>query len=168
MSRRERRRRREAQNPGPHPTEPHRDNVPGSIEHASGEVEQFEASLIAQAGGEPLVDAEEPGAEEQVSDAELEAAADRAEDGELATAGRGARRTRAAAPRSAPGAPTQRGMGRLMAFFRASWAELQRVQWPDRRHVGQATAVVLGFVVIAGAYLGLADVAAQHFIDFIL
>ena len=32
----------------------------------------------------------------------------------------------------------------------------------------QATAVVLGFVVIAGAYLGLADAAAQKLIDFIL
>jgi preprotein translocase SecE subunit len=42
------------------------------------------------------------------------------------------------------------------------------VQWPDRRQVGQATAVVLGFVVIAGAYLGLADAAAQKVIDFIL
>jgi len=42
------------------------------------------------------------------------------------------------------------------------------VQWPDRRQVGQATAVVLGFVVIAGAYLGLADAVAQRFVDLIL
>ena len=31
------------------------------------------------------------------------------------------------------------------------------MQWPDRRAVAQATAVVLGFVVIAGSYLGLMD-----------
>ncbi|MCW2966552.1 MAG: hypothetical protein JWM71_324, partial [Solirubrobacteraceae bacterium] len=37
-----------------------------------------------------------------------------------------------------------------------------------RRAVAQATAVVLGFVVIAGAYLGLADVVAQKIIDFII
>lgn len=54
------------------------------------------------------------------------------------------------------------------AFLRACWAELQRVQWPDRRQVGQATAVVLGFVVIAGAFLGAADVVAQKIVDFIL
>ncbi len=42
------------------------------------------------------------------------------------------------------------------------------MQWPDRRQVGQATAVVLGFVVIAGAYLGLADAVAQRFVDLIL
>lgn len=57
---------------------------------------------------------------------------------------------------------------RVGGFLRACWAELQRVQWPDRRQVGQATAVVLGFVVIAGAFLGLADVVARHIVDFIL
>jgi preprotein translocase subunit SecE len=54
------------------------------------------------------------------------------------------------------------------AFLRACWAELQRVQWPDRRQVGQATAVVLGFVVIAGLFLGAADFVAQKIVDLIL
>ena len=57
---------------------------------------------------------------------------------------------------------------RVLNFFRACWAELQRVDWPDRRQVGQATAVVLGFVVVAGAFLGLADVVAQRIVDLIL
>ena len=56
----------------------------------------------------------------------------------------------------------------MLAFLRASWAELQRVQWPDRRQVTQATAVVLGFVAIAGAYLGLADYVAKEIVEFIL
>ena len=60
------------------------------------------------------------------------------------------------------------GLARVPGFIRACWAELQRVQWPDRRQVGQATAVVLGFVVIAGAFLGLADVIAQQIVDLIL
>jgi preprotein translocase SecE subunit len=47
-------------------------------------------------------------------------------------------------------------------------AELQRVDWPNRNQVGQGTAVVLGFVVVAGAFLGLADVVAQKIVDFIL
>ena len=42
------------------------------------------------------------------------------------------------------------------------------MQWPDRRQVAQATAVVLGFVVIAGSYLGLADGVAQKIVDFII
>ena len=46
--------------------------------------------------------------------------------------------------------------------------ELRRVQWPNRRQVGQATAVVLGFVVIAGGYLGLLDALWKPLIDAIL
>jgi preprotein translocase subunit SecE len=65
-------------------------------------------------------------------------------------------------------APAKVGGNRVTSFLRASWAELQRVQWPNRRQVGQATAVVLGFVVIAGGYLGLADVISQKIVDAIL
>ena len=57
---------------------------------------------------------------------------------------------------------------RAVAFLRASWAELQRMQWPDRRQTSQATAVVLGFVVVAGVYLGVADWLAQKIVNFIL
>jgi preprotein translocase SecE subunit len=57
---------------------------------------------------------------------------------------------------------------RAIAFLRASWAELQRMQWPDRRQVTQATTVVLGFVAVAGVYLGAADWAAQKIVNFIL
>jgi preprotein translocase SecE subunit len=57
---------------------------------------------------------------------------------------------------------------RVIGFLRASWAELQRVQWPDRRAVFQATAVVLGFVVVAGAFLGLADYVSQKIVNAIL
>jgi preprotein translocase subunit SecE len=67
----------------------------------------------------------------------------------------------------APPVRKQQG-SKLVNFIRACWAELERVQWPDRRQVGQATAVVLGFVVIAGAFLGLADVVAQKLVDLIL
>jgi preprotein translocase SecE subunit len=69
---------------------------------------------------------------------------------------------------AAPAPPRKGGLRRVPAFVKACWAELQRVQWPDRKQVGQATAVVLGFVVIAGAFLGLADVVAQRIVNFIL
>jgi preprotein translocase SecE subunit len=42
------------------------------------------------------------------------------------------------------------------------------VQWPNRRQVGQATAVVLGFVVIAGSYLGVLDAIWQPLVNAIL
>ena len=61
------------------------------------------------------------------------------------------------------------GAGRASSTSSArSWAELQRVQWPDRRQVGQATAVVLGFVVVAGAFLGFADFLADQLVDLII
>jgi preprotein translocase SecE subunit len=126
----------------------HRENVPGELEHG-GEVDEVEASIVAGANGEPA----------EVDEAELEREAI-AEAPEPAPAV--ARRQAAQ-----PSGPRPEG-NRLVNFLRASWAELQRVQWPDRRQVAQATAVVLGFVAIAGAYLGLADAVAQRIVDFIL
>jgi preprotein translocase SecE subunit len=58
--------------------------------------------------------------------------------------------------------------GRAADFLRASYQELRRVQWPDRRQVGQGTAVTLGFVVVAGAYLGLMDAIWNPVIKAIL
>jgi preprotein translocase subunit SecE len=57
---------------------------------------------------------------------------------------------------------------RIVGFVRGSWRELQRVQWPDRRQVMQATGVVLGFVIVAGAFLGVASFAAQKIVNLIL
>ena len=64
--------------------------------------------------------------------------------------------------------PRKNIFGRSADFLRASWAELRRVQWPDRRQVGQGTAVTLGFVVVAGAYLGLLDAIWNPLIQAIL
>jgi preprotein translocase SecE subunit len=58
--------------------------------------------------------------------------------------------------------------GRSADFLRASWNELKRVQWPDRRHVGQGTAVTVGFVIVAGAYLGALDAIWNPIIQAIL
>jgi preprotein translocase subunit SecE len=57
---------------------------------------------------------------------------------------------------------------RLVNFLQGSWRELQRVQWPDRRQVIQATGVVIGFVIVAGVYLGLADELSAKIVNFIL
>jgi preprotein translocase SecE subunit len=58
--------------------------------------------------------------------------------------------------------------GRTTDFLRASWNELKRVQWPDRRQVGQGTAVTIGFVLVAGAYLGALDAIWNPIIQAIL
>jgi preprotein translocase subunit SecE len=58
--------------------------------------------------------------------------------------------------------------GRLLAFLVAVWAELKRVQWPDRKQLTQLTGVVLFFVVIVGAYLGGLDAIFSKLIQAIL
>jgi preprotein translocase SecE subunit len=58
--------------------------------------------------------------------------------------------------------------GKVITFLGHCVDELRRVQWPDRKQVGQATAVVLGFVVIAGSYLGLLDAIWKPVIQAII
>jgi preprotein translocase subunit SecE len=142
------------------PTEPTdqrsaRADMPGPLEHASGEVDEFDAALVRGAHGVPMP----PGAAE-VSEAQLEPPG--ANGAPVAPDGDGA------ATLPAPQEAKQSLPRRAVAFLRASWAELQRVQWPDRRQVSQATAVVLGFVAVAGIYLGAADWLAQKIVNFIL
>ncbi len=65
-------------------------------------------------------------------------------------------------------APRPQPAARLTHFLQGSWRELQRVQWPDRRQVMQATGVVIGFVIVAGAFLGVADFFAGKLMNLIL
>jgi preprotein translocase subunit SecE len=57
---------------------------------------------------------------------------------------------------------------RVIQFLIAVWAELQRVQWPNRQALTTLTGVVLGFVLIAGGYLGLLDAIVSEIIQAIL
>jgi preprotein translocase subunit SecE len=168
---------RRAQNPGPPRSEPYRADIPGELEHSSGEVDEFDAALVSGAGGLPA-DAQSDADDAFVSEEEDRQAARKAFgdqddddfDDELeqaAVAAAPVERTDVVAP-GTPGAPTRRGPARFIGFLRASWAELQRVQWPDRRQVTQATAVVVGFVVVAGFYLGVADWVAKKIVDYII
>jgi preprotein translocase subunit SecE len=163
---------RRAQNPGPARSKLDRADLPGELEHASGEVDEFEAALVSGAGGEPAdafgedEDAEAARrafGEEDAAEDELDEVDDATLEEEAVEAGPPARRQAAT-----PGAPTRRGAGRFVGFLRASWAELQRVQWPDRRQVAQATGVVIGFVIIAGLYLGVADWVAKQVVNAII
>lgn len=119
--------------------------APDPLAHSSAEVDE---ALLAEAG------AEHPGAEhyERAPD-EVEGDAVSARDRERARSGPPAER---------------RQRARFIAFLGHCIDELRRVQWPNRRQTGQATAVVLGFVVLAGGYLGLLDALWQPLIEAIL
>jgi preprotein translocase subunit SecE len=151
---------------------PTRADLPGALSH-TGDVDEFDAALIRGAGGVPV---------EQQTERNGDAASEGPSAELVPTGGgRGGRRggsdesildqlPEPAPPEGATPAtrPSQSLPRRAVAFLRASWAELQRVQWPDRRQVTQATTVVLGFVAVAGLYLGAADWAAQKIVNFIL
>jgi preprotein translocase subunit SecE len=65
-------------------------------------------------------------------------------------------------------AEKHRDRPRVIQFLIAVWAELQRVQWPNRQAMITLTGVVLGFVLIAGGYLGLLDAVFSELIKAIL
>jgi preprotein translocase SecE subunit len=57
---------------------------------------------------------------------------------------------------------------RTIGFLEGCWAELKRVQWPDRPQVVQATGVVLFFVALMGVFLGVADLIAGKIVNAII
>lgn len=72
----------------------------------------------------------------------------------------------AAAPGGAPAVPVQheqRG-----GFLRESWAELKKVEWPNRAQVVQGTVVVIIACAIVGAFLWGVDQVLQPFVRDVL
>ena len=133
---------------------------PGDLGRSDELVESLEESDVEQdideAGDRELeLEAEEAGA---FSDEPVDEIAP-----ETATGPRGVRGVEAGAA-----AEQRSGLGKVWHFFQNVWAELQRVQWPDRKQVTTLTGVVLGFVLIAGGYLGLLDAIFSRVIDEIL
>jgi preprotein translocase subunit SecE len=173
--------------------EAHERETPSPIEHATPDVELAEAQLevgrpdLADVNGEsPARAADEPEEsvvdepEEELDEQDFEDEEDFADeamqargtpDGAVTDARDGdSLSSRRELATSASAAPTQRKLpgSRLFNFLQGSWRELQRVQWPDRRQVMQATGVVIGFVIVAGVYLGVADELAGKIVTFIL
>jgi preprotein translocase subunit SecE len=150
---------------------PGRERLPGApnpIEHAAPDAEIAEQAELPPDGELELSAADEAEFEEEAEESaeEYEEAEPEASDGR---GGRGERGGELAVPAGAGPVSHRPASGsRLLTFLRGSWAELQRVQWPDRRQVMQATGVVIGFVIVAGVFLGVADWAAKHLINYIL
>ena len=137
--------------------------APDPLKNSSAEVDQAKAAetgAVRGESGEVDLGAEDIFPEEGD---DFDRAPDEVEEPELATRGRRGGLGEERHPREA--AP---GGNRVIAFLRACVDELRRVQWPDRKHVFQATAVVLGFVLIAGGWLGLMDAIWQPLINAIL
>ncbi len=89
------------------------------------------------------------------------------EDGETAT-GAGEEGYEVRGRRGRDDAEAHKDRPRVIQFLIAVWAELQRVQWPNRQALVTLTGVVLGFVLIAGGYLGLLDAIFSELIQALL
>jgi preprotein translocase SecE subunit len=139
-------------------------NRPGD----AGQDPPYEGPGLATAGG----DADEDGLYDELGyDADSER--DPAVGDDDGGGGRSRRRTREGAGGEGSGsggevASRPSTAVRLVRFLQGSWRELHRVQWPDRPQVVQATGVVIGFVIVAGAFLAGGDWVAQHIVNFIL
>jgi preprotein translocase subunit SecE len=162
----ERRARRPQVAPVAKPARRGEDGNPDPLEHAAPDVELAEAQLAV--GRPELIG--EPGSglgdARALQPPELDDA--EAEDLDGSGAGGTPRPAGATAVAVPGGRPRADHGNRLVNFVQGSWRELQRVQWPDRRQVMQATGVVIGFVIVAGLFLGVADLVAAKLMNFIL
>ena len=143
----------------------------GRTRHADGDERRTRLEADPDGVGEVYAD-ELAGIDEDELDEEPPRTWTPTTDAELAPEAVAAAPARAAAPpppdRARAAAPPREPLARFTAFLRASWAELQRVQWPDRRQVAQATAVVLGFVVVAGLTSASPIASPRNVVDLIL
>ncbi|MET0510222.1 MAG: preprotein translocase subunit SecE [Thermoleophilaceae bacterium] len=166
----------------PEPIEPVQDPGPPGVDvdhlEAGAPPEELGRSDFTLEHDEALVDRDEHEAaldDEEAAELAEEQALEEIEDWELddpdaAVADRGAGESgyavRGRRGREAHEAHKHRP--RVIQFLIAVWAELQRVQWPNRQALVTLTGVVLGFVLIAGGYLGLLDAIFSKLIQAIL
>jgi preprotein translocase subunit SecE len=144
------------------------DETPGPLEHATPDAELAAAQLAL--GRPELAAGEEPGDpdDEYAADEELGTDGDGPIDGSGGGDSGGGGLTPAGAGGASVPARRRAPGNRLVNFLQGSWRELQRVQWPDRQQVMQATGVVIGFVIVAGVFLGVADTLAGKVVNLIL
>jgi preprotein translocase SecE subunit len=77
-------------------------------------------------------------------------------------------RRRAREKSAKPAEVTERQRGAIAGFIASCWAELRRVQWPNRETLIQASAVTLIFVAVMAAYLGVLDAVFNELVQLLI
>jgi preprotein translocase subunit SecE len=134
----------------------------------SGEVAEVQAVEAGIAAGAPESELETPDAPKTSPRAERRAEAKRAKESEKRQRDERKRRERDELSRRQKQAAADRQRGGVIGFLVSCWAELKKVQWPDRDTLVQATAVTIIFVVVAAAYLGALDAVFNYLVKQIL
>jgi preprotein translocase SecE subunit len=134
----------------------------------SGDIAEIEAVEAGIAAGAPEADLETPDAPKP-SRAQKRAEAKQAKEAEKRKRAEQKRQESEQLARRQKQAQTEkRQRGGVLGFLVSCWAELRKVQWPDRETLVQATAVTIIFVAVAGAYLGALDSAFSFLVKQIL
>jgi preprotein translocase SecE subunit len=134
----------------------------------SGEVAEIEAVEAGMAAGAPEAALETPDAPKTSSRAEKRAEAKALKESEKRKRAEQKRRESEQLAKKQKQAQAQRQRGGVIGFLVSCWAELKKVQWPDRDTLVQATAVTIIFVAVAATYLGVLDAAFNFLIKQIL
>jgi preprotein translocase SecE subunit len=122
----------------------------------SGDIAEIEAVEAGMAAGAPESSLETPDAPKS-GRAEKRAEAKRLKEAEKRKKGEQKRKEREQLAKKQKQASAERQRGGVFGFLASCWAELKKVQWPDRDTLVQATAVTVIFVSVAAAYLGALD-----------
>jgi preprotein translocase subunit SecE len=132
----------------------------------SGDIAEVEAVEIGIAAGASEEQLETPDAPKPRSDRRAEKRA--LKEAEKRKRDEQKRREREQLSKKQKQAAAQRQRGGIIGFLSSCWAELKKVQWPDRETLVQATAITILFVAVAAAYLGALDAAFNWLIKQIL
>jgi preprotein translocase SecE subunit len=133
----------------------------------SGDIAEIEAMEAGMAAGAPEAELETPDAP-RPSRAQKRAEAKQVKEAEKRKRADRKRQESEQLARRQKQAQAERQRGGVLGFIISCWAELRKVQWPDRETLVQATAVTVLFVAVAGAYLGALDSAFSFLVKQIL
>jgi preprotein translocase SecE subunit len=137
----------------------------------SGDVAEIEAIEAGIGAGAEEADLETPDAPRGPSRSERRAEAKAGKQLERQKRDEQKRRERDQLARQQKKAAADRqtgARGGVIGFLLSCWAELKKVQWPDRETLVQATAVTVIFVAVAAAYLGALDALFNWLVKQIL
>ncbi len=133
----------------------------------SGDVAEIEAVEAGIGAGAPEAELETPDAP-KTNRSQRRAQAKKAKEADRRERDDRKRREREQLAKRQKQASAERQRGGVFGFLSSCWAELKKVQWPDRDTLVQATAVTIIFVAVAAAYLGALDGIFNYLIQRIL
>jgi len=134
----------------------------------SGDIAEIEAVEAGIAAGAPEAALETPDAPKTSSRSERRAEAKALKESEKRQRAEQKRRESEQLAKKQKQASAERQRGGVLGFFMSCWAELKKVQWPDRDTLVQASAVTIIFVAVAATYLGALDAVFNFLIKKIL